>query len=79
MLFAAVHESGCGTPRRFAAVRRFERDRSEADMPRASEEATDCRAPVEIRARKEGDVELSATKTIIPADPETYLVRPEKA
>jgi hypothetical protein len=26
-----------GTPRRFAAVRRFGRDRSEADMPRASE------------------------------------------
>jgi putative ABC transport system substrate-binding protein len=26
----------CGTPRRFAAVRRFGRDRSEADMPRAS-------------------------------------------
>jgi hypothetical protein len=25
-----------GTPRRFAAVRRFGRDRSEADMPRAS-------------------------------------------
>src|ERR1700687_2892312 len=26
-----------GTPRRIAAVRRFGRDRSEADMPRASE------------------------------------------
>src|SRR5437899_12860588 len=26
----------CGTPRRFAEVRRFGRDRSEADMPRAS-------------------------------------------
>jgi len=25
-----------GTPRRFAAVRRFGRDRSEADMPRGS-------------------------------------------
>ena len=29
--------AGIGTPRRFAAVRRFGRDRSEADMPRASE------------------------------------------
>jgi hypothetical protein len=28
--------AGIGTPRRFAAVRRFGRDRSEADMPRAS-------------------------------------------
>jgi hypothetical protein len=28
--------SPCGTPRRIAAVRRFGRDRSEADMPRAS-------------------------------------------
>src|ERR1700730_12001419 len=32
----ALHESASGTPRRFAAVRRFGRDRSEADMPRAS-------------------------------------------
>jgi hypothetical protein len=30
-------ESVSGTPRRIAAVRRFGRDRSEADMPRASE------------------------------------------
>src|ERR1700694_5319666 len=29
--------SAHGTPRRFAAVRRFGRDRTEADMPRASE------------------------------------------
>ena len=36
-IFAALHESGCGTPRRIAAVRRFGRGRSEADMPRASE------------------------------------------
>src|SRR5580704_15099383 len=36
ILFVAVHESGPGTPRRFAAVRRFGRDRGEADMPRAS-------------------------------------------
>jgi hypothetical protein len=35
--FVAVHESASGTPRRFAAVRRFGRDGSEADMPRASE------------------------------------------
>jgi hypothetical protein len=34
--YAVVHDSGCGTPRRIAAVRRFGRDRSEADMPRAS-------------------------------------------
>jgi hypothetical protein len=31
-----VHESAIGTPRRIAAVRRVGRDRSEADMPRAS-------------------------------------------
>src|SRR5258707_14696343 len=36
ILFAAVHESAVGTPRRFAAARKFGRDRSEADMPRAS-------------------------------------------
>ena len=33
----AVHETVAGTPRRITAVRRFGRDRSEADMPRASE------------------------------------------
>src|ERR1700730_5621947 len=37
MPVAAVQESGSGTLRRIAAVRRFGRDRSEADMPRASE------------------------------------------
>ena len=36
-LLTAVQESGCGTPRRIAAVRRFGRDRSEADMPSAGE------------------------------------------
>src|ERR1700732_701492 len=36
MLVSALHESAHGTKRRFAAVRRFGRDRSEADMPRAS-------------------------------------------
>jgi hypothetical protein len=30
-LFAALLESAVGTPRRFAAVRRFGRDRSEAE------------------------------------------------
>ena len=34
--FVALHISAYGTPRRIAAVRRFGRDRSEADMPRAS-------------------------------------------
>ena len=38
--------AGIGTPRRFAAVRRFGRDRSEADMPRASEAGrSDVQAP----------------------------------
>jgi hypothetical protein len=32
MLFAALQWVALGTPRRFAAVRRFGRDRSEADM-----------------------------------------------
>src|SRR3984893_14832345 len=36
MYFAAAHQSANGTSRRIAAVRRFGRDRSEADMPRAS-------------------------------------------
>jgi hypothetical protein len=35
--FAALHMSPYGTKRRIAAVRRFGRDWSEADMPRASE------------------------------------------
>jgi hypothetical protein len=35
--FAALHMSARGTFRRIAAVRRFGRDRSEPDMPRASE------------------------------------------
>jgi hypothetical protein len=34
--FAALQESAFGTSRRIAAVRRFGRDRSEADMPRPS-------------------------------------------
>ena len=35
-VFSAVQNDAIGTPRRFAAVRRFGRDRSEADVPRAS-------------------------------------------
>jgi hypothetical protein len=37
MEFVALHMSAYGTPRRFAAVRRFGRDRSEADMPERRE------------------------------------------
>ena len=41
LLFAAVHESVYGTSRHFAVVPNDGRDRSEADMPRASGERVD--------------------------------------
>jgi hypothetical protein len=36
LLFAAMHESGYGTSRHFAATQQFSRFRSEADIQRAA-------------------------------------------
>ena len=36
MLFAALHESGIGTSRQFAATQNFGRFRNEADIDRAA-------------------------------------------
>src|ERR1700732_5572063 len=70
--------SAVGTPRRIAAVRRFGRDRSEADMPRASgagrsdENAEEARG-IAPRAPQAGRVEARAGLRMMPTFPRPSL------
>ena len=66
--FCCIAYVASGTSRRFAAVRRFERDRSEADMPRASEAGRSDENDPNVwsgRALQEGFVDLADVRSCI--------------